>query len=111
MSVSVSDRPAGSLGIAPGTASGTAYGGFFAGAAWLLVVPGLLISLGSWLWPEGKVPGLVFTALVTLGLPALAFARGRVRGFAAWMFIGMVVTLAVVLVAVLALWVLVTTGE
>ncbi len=90
----------------------TALSGFFAGLAFVGLVPGIYLALlDSVLGPEaveGRFPLVLFSLVVPLGL----LVAPRTRRFGKYMLVGMVVT-AIVVVGVgwLVLWVMLRTQQ
>jgi len=94
-----------------GSRLGVSLGGFFAGVAWVIVVPGVMVTIGSTLWPDFATPGLLFTALVTFGVPLAMLVARRTRRFAAFLLIGMAVTLIVLAGVCVAFIALITSSQ
>lgn len=90
---------------------GLSMGAFFAGVLYVIVVPGVMVTVGSTLWPEYATPGLIFTGLVTLTPPIALLVPSRTRRFAAYMLVGMAVTLIVLAGVAVAFIALLTSGE
>lgn len=83
----------------------TALTGFFAGLAFVIVVPGAFAAILSALFDYDTAEGLFPFVLLTLGVPIGLVAAPRTRRFGRYMLIGMSTTLLVVLsVAALVLW-------
>jgi len=85
-----------------GARAGVSVVGFFLGVLYVIVVPGIMVTVGSTLWPEYATPGLIFTGLVTLSPPLALLGPPQTRRFAGFVLIGMAVTLLAVAAIVLA---------
>lgn len=83
----------------------TALTGFFAGLAFVIIVPGAFAAILSALFDYDTAEGLFPFVLLTLGVPIGLVVAPRTRRFGRYMLIGMSTTLLVVLgVAALVLW-------
>jgi hypothetical protein len=98
-------------GYLPGASTGTSLGGFFAGVVWLIVVPGLLLTLLNTLAPDDTTAGLLFAGMLAVTVPIALLFPGRTRRFAMYMLIGIGVTAIVVAGVVVAFVAMLTTGE
>ena len=86
----------------------TALTGFFAGLAFVILVPGIFAAVLHGLFDDGTAESLFPLVLVTLVVPIALVAAPRTRRFGLYLVIGMVVTALVVAgVAALVLWILV----
>ncbi len=108
-------HPSGESRAEPATGRGDtpmalSLGGFLAGCGYVVVVPGVMVSVGHALWPEYAGPGLTFTALVTLGVPLGLLVPARTRRFGTFMLVGLAVTLLVVAALVGVVWMLLNSG-
>ena len=87
----------------------TALTGFFAGLAFVILVPGLVAGLLHLLTDDETAESLFPLVLISLVVPLGLVVVPRTRRFGLYMVIGMVVTALVVIgVAALVLWVMVT---
>jgi hypothetical protein len=87
----------------------TAITGFFAGLAFVIVVPGLFAAVLNWIFDYHRAESLFPFVLVTLAVPLGLVIAPRTRRFGLYMVVGMVSTALVVGgVAALVLWYMVT---
>lgn len=87
----------------------TALTGFFAGLAFVIVVPGVFAAILSAMFDYETAEDLFPFVVLTLAVPIGLLVAPRTRRFGRYMLIGMVTTLLVVVgVAALVLWVLVS---
>jgi len=87
----------------------TALTGFFAGLAFVIVVPGLFAAILGWIFEYDTAESLFPYVLVMLVVPIVLVIVPRTRRFGKYMLIGMATTALVVLgVAALVLWYMVT---
>ena len=83
--------------------------GFFAGLAFVIVVPGLFAAILGWLFSDDTAESLFPLVLVMLAVPIGLVIAARTRRFGWYMLLGMVATAVVVGgVAALVLWYLVS---
>jgi hypothetical protein len=89
----------------------TPLSGFFAGLAFMLVVPGLFGAVLENFFEQHTVADMFPFVLIALLVPIVLVARGRTRRFGLYFVLGMVATAVVVLgVAALTLWVMTATA-
>ena len=82
--------------------------GFFAGLAYVIVVPSLAAAILNWIFDDRTAEDLYPYVLVCLAVPVGLAVAPRTRRFGLYMLIGVVTTALVVLgVAAVVLWVLV----
>ncbi|GAW48604.1 MULTISPECIES: hypothetical protein [unclassified Nocardioides] len=87
----------------------TSLSGFFAGLAFVIVVPGLFAAILNWIFEYHTAEDLFPLVLVTLAVPIGLIIAKRTRRFGTYLVIGMVSTALVVGgVAALVLWYMVT---
>ena len=114
-SVSVHTRPLPStMTIATAGASagpGPSLGGFFGGAAWLVVLPMLLMSVVHPMAPDHDSVILLVAGVTTFAVPLVMLVPDRTHRFAAFMLAGMAVTVIVVTAVVSAFVMLVASGQ
>jgi hypothetical protein len=83
--------------------------GFFAGLAFVIVVPGTFAAILSAVFDTGTAEDLFPFVVLTLAVPIGLVVAPRTRRFGRYMLVGMVTTLLVVGgVAALVLWVLIS---
>lgn len=71
--------------------------GFYTGLVFAIVVPGLYAGILTWLFGQGRAEDLFPFVLVTLVVPLLLVLNHHTRRFGAYMWLGMVSTVVVVL--------------
>jgi hypothetical protein len=94
-----------------GSKLGLSLGGFFAGVAWIIIVPGLLLTLVNTLAPNDTGAGFLAAGLIALAAPIALLFSGKTRRFGAFMLIGMAVTMIVVAGVCVAFIALLMAGE
>src|SRR3954468_1346316 len=83
----------------------TALSGFFAGLAFVVIVPGLFAATLGWVFESHTAEDLFPFVLVTLALPLVLVLVPRTRRFGRYMLVGIGTTLLVVAgVAAVVLW-------
>lgn len=83
----------------------TALTGFFTGLVFVIVVPGVFAAVLSWLFDDTTAESLFPFVLVIFAVPVGLLVAHRTRRFGAYLLIGMVSTLLVVVgVVALVLW-------
>jgi hypothetical protein len=71
--------------------------GFFAGMLYVTALPGAFVGVLRLLFSYGTAEKLFPLVIITLALPITMLVKRKTRRFAQFMFVGMVVTLLVVL--------------
>jgi len=71
--------------------------GFYTGLVFAIVVPGLYVGILTWLLGQSRAEDLFPLLLVTLVVPLLLVLNHRTRRFGAYMWLGIVSTVVVVL--------------
>jgi hypothetical protein len=71
--------------------------GFFAGMLYVTALPGAFVGVLRLLFSYGTAEKLFPLVLITLALPVTMLVKRKTRRFAQFMFVGMIVTLLVVL--------------
>jgi hypothetical protein len=90
--------------VVTGSHNGSSLGGFFSGVVWVIVVPGLLLTLVNVVAPDDTLIGAIAACALALAVPIALLFPGRTRRFGGYMLIGMTVTV-IVLAGVLAAFV------
>jgi heme/copper-type cytochrome/quinol oxidase subunit 4 len=86
--------------------------GFFAGVAYVIIVPGVYAALLGLLVSESTAKQLFPLVLVALVIPLVMLVSRKTRRFAEFMFLGIVSTVVVVaLTTTLVIWVMVKLGQ
>ena len=89
----------------------TPLSGFFAGLAFMLVVPGLFGALLESFFSQHTVADLFPFVLVALAVPVVLVARHQTRRFGLYFVVGMAATAVVVVgVAALVVWIMTATA-
>ena len=90
---------------------GPSLGGFFGGAAWLVVAPVLLLSLVHPMAPDHDSVILLVAGVATFAVPLVMLVPDRTHRFAAFMLAGMAVTVIVVTAVISTFVMLVASGQ
>jgi len=89
----------------------TPLSGFFAGLAFMLLVPGLYGAVLETFFSQHTVTDLFPFVLVALAVPVVLVVRRQTRRFGLYFVLGMIATAAVVLgVAALVVWLMTATA-
>ena len=98
-------------GAGAGVRPGPSLGGFFAGAAWLVVAPVLLLSLVHPMAPDHDSLILLLAGVATFAVPLVMLVPDRTHRFAAFMLAGMAVSVIVVTAVLSTFVMLVASGQ
>lgn len=89
----------------------TPIAGFFTGLLFMVFVPGAFAAILRLFFSYDTARGLYPFVVLTLALPFALLASARTRRFGAYMLLGMLITLVVVLgVGALVVWVMMRTA-
>jgi hypothetical protein len=90
---------------------GPSLGGFFSGAAWLVVAPVLLLSLVHPMAPDHDSVILLLAGVATFAVPLVMLVPNRTHRFAAFMLAGMAVSVILVTAVISTFVMLVASGQ